>query len=175
MKHIKTINELLKSTYLSAAQQLRNKHGKRSKELIDWAAKSGQDVTQDRIYPHRFLFDGSFEGEYYFITSYSSKVDTQTPSSTLKVLYFNINMSSNWGSKEDFTLIFRILEVSKKLEFYYKSDSFENKDSKIGRQNANHIMKFFKECWEDDLSQGDYQGFEVTGLSANKLYKSKSE
>ena len=175
MKHIKTINELFKSTYLSAARQLGNKHGKRSKELIDWGAKSGQDVTQDRIYPHRFLFSGSFEGEYYSITSYSSKVDTKSPSSTLKLLYFNINMDSNWGNKEDFTLIFRILQESKKLQFYYKSDSFENMDSKIGRQNANHIMKFFKECWEDDLSQGDYKGFEVTELSVNKLYKSESE
>lgn len=172
MKHIKTINELLKSTYLSAARQLGNKHGKRSKELIDWAAKSGQDVTQDRIYPHRFLFDGSFEGEYYFITSYSLISETETSN---KFLRFNIHMNSNWGSKEDFTLIFRILEVSKKLEFYYKSDSFENKDSKIGRQNANHIMKFFKECWEDDLSQGDYNGFEIKGLSVNRLYKSESE
>ena len=173
MKHIKTINELFKSTYLSAARQLGNKHGKRSKELIDWGAKSGQDVPQDRIYPHRFLFSGSLEGEYYSITSYSSKVDT--PSSTLKLLYFNIHMDSNWGSKEDFTLIFRILEESKKLQFYYKSDFFENTDSKIGRQNANQILKFFKECWEDDLSQGDYKGFEVTELSVNKLYKSESE
>jgi len=176
MKHIKTINELLKSTYLSAARELSNKHGKRSKELIDWAAKGGQDVTQDRIYPHRFLFDGSFKDEYYFITSYSLVIGTETSN---KFLRFNIHMDSNWGNKEVFTLVFKILTTDRynidknRLEFYFKSHSFENKDSKIGRQNANQILKFFKECWEDDLSQGDYNGFEIKGLSVNKLYKSE--
>jgi hypothetical protein len=169
VKHIKTINELLKSTYLSAARELGHKHGKRSKELIDWAAKGGQDVTQDRIYPHRFLFDGSFKDEYYFITSYSLKIETET---LRKLLRFNIHMNSNWGNKKDFTLVFKILTTDR-LDFYYKSDIFENKDSKIGRQNANQILKFFKECWEDDLSQGDYNGFEIKGLSVNKLYKSE--
>jgi hypothetical protein len=88
-------------------------------------------------------------------------------------------MDSNWGNKEDFTLVFKILTTDRynidknRLEFYYKSYSFENKDSKIGRQNANQILKFFKECWEDDLSQGDYNGFEIKGLSVNKLYKSE--
>jgi hypothetical protein len=180
MKHIKTLNELLKSTYLSAARGLGQTHGKRSKELIDWATKSGQDVEQDRIYPHRFLFDESFENEYYFITGYSSSVES-SGSSGERFLKFNIHMNSNWDKKTDFTLIFKILTTEKyridknRLDFYpHRSTSFNNEDSKIARQNANHLLKFFKECWEDDLSKVDYKGFEIKGLSVNKLYKSES-
>ena len=74
MDHIKTFNELLKSTYLSASNKLRSNHSKRASDLIDHALKHGKDVTShDRIYPHRFLYDRTHEGEYFFITGYSKE------------------------------------------------------------------------------------------------------
>ena len=39
MKHLKTINELFKSTYLSAADKLKDRHKGRAEELIKHAAK----------------------------------------------------------------------------------------------------------------------------------------
>jgi hypothetical protein len=179
MKHLKTINELLKSTYLSAANKLKYSHGKRSKEIIDWASKKGTNKTFDRIYPYQFIFDNSQEGEYYSIVSYDYKQVNEGNRMTMWYLHFNIHMKSNWGNDKSLTLRFRIISTdthrvdSNSLDFSISSsDKLENKDPKVARKNALYLIRFFKECWEDDLSKDDYKNYEIKNLNINSLYKS---
>ena len=179
MKHLKTINELFKSTYLSAANKLKYGHGKRSRDIIDWASKSGTNVTFDRIYPHQFIFDDSQEGEYYSIVSYDYKQVNEGNRTNMWYLHFNIHMKSNWGNEQSLTLRFRIISTdthhvdSNRLEFEVSHhDKLESKDPMVARTNARHLIRFFKECWEDDLGKGDYKNYEIKNLNINKLYKS---
>ena len=175
MDHIKTFNELLKSTYLSASNKLRSNHSKRASDLIDHALKHGKDVTShDRIYPHRFLYDRTHEGEYFFITGYSKE---EVREKNTRFLIFKPNLISNWGNKKEFRLIFQVYRLQDYriddpyLELDYRSEKFENDDSMTARKNANHMIRFFKECWEDDISE-EYPDFIIKQLSVNKLYKS---
>lgn len=175
MRHIKTINELLKSTYLSASKSLHPSHPKRAKALIDYAIEQGEDVTShDRIYPHRFLFD-NYPNEYFFITDYNYK---QTQESGSYYLWVSVEMISNWGNDKKFTLAFQIFSLEKyKIDVPYLrlrmvSDRFTNSDAVVARKNANHMIKFFKECWEDNI-RVDYPNYIIKDLSVNNLYKSE--
>lgn len=165
MKHLITLNELLKSTYLSAADKLYVDHEGRSKNLIAHASKSGTDLKQDRIYPHKFIFDGGLENEYFFITEYSYSEETLRQ---MNYLDFEVDLKSNWGNLKKFTMSFRIMGTNLGFQGQTK---FTNKNAKIARSNANHMLRFFKECWEDEISV-EYPDYEISGLSANALYKS---
>jgi hypothetical protein len=179
MKYLKNINELLRSTYLSAANKLEHDHVERSKELINWASENGENLTFDKIYYHQFIFNGSNEGEYYSIVNYDYKEVNESNRSTTLYLYFNIHMKSNWGNTKEITLRFKIILKntyavdSNKLRLEInRNDMIRNSDPKVARKNALHIFRFFNECWEDDLSKNDYKGYELQDLSVNRLYKS---
>jgi hypothetical protein len=88
-------------------------------------------------------------------------------------------MKSNWGNDKSLTLRFRIISTdthqvdSNRLEFEVSyNDKLESKDPMMARKNALHLIRFFKECWEDDLSKDDYKNYEIKDLNINSLYKS---
>ena len=133
----------------------------------------GSDSVVDRIYPHRFLFDGSLENEYYYIVDckISEYMDLY------KYLNFVIFLESNWGNGKRLYMKFQI-----KDEYYWGADElsfhsfekFNNTDVKIARSNANHLFRFTKETWEDRDGEEfePYRNHEMVGLSINKLYES---
>lgn len=57
MKHLKSINELYKKTYMSAASKLSALHPARSDRARKWADKSGIPARFDRDFAHEFRFD----------------------------------------------------------------------------------------------------------------------
>ena len=171
MKHLMKINELFKSTYLSASKELGSRHQPRVDKLISWAGKRGEDNKQERVYSHRFIFDGSYENEYFFITSISHSIDK-------RVLSVSFGMKSNWDRDKRIYLNFDILNPgTHRVEESYlrlaSSDIFENKDVVAGRKNANHLLRCFNEYWRDELSGEDqeFEDYTIKGFSVNRLYK----
>lgn len=87
-------------------------------------------------------------------------------------------MTSNWGNTKEFKLIFQVYRIDRYrieipyLRLSYKSDRFEHVDNMVARKNANHIIRFFNECWEDDIKK-DYPDFIIKDLSVNGIYISK--
>ena len=58
MKHLKHINELLKSTLVSAADKAyKYGHHKRYNRFLNHADKKGENVPVDKIFPHAFSFE----------------------------------------------------------------------------------------------------------------------
>lgn len=179
MKHLISINELLKSTYLKASQQLGDSHKKRGQEMIDWAAKSGEDVKQDRIYPHKFIFESPLENQYYFISDVKFEHNRKDASSSnAKVLSVKIELKSNWGESKSISLHFddinpehyRVDPDRYELK-YYSGEVFRNKDIPVARKNALHLYRFFNQLWEDEISE-EFPDYKVVNFSVNKLYKS---
>ena len=74
MKYLKTLNELFKSTYLSASNKIKSRHKSRAEKLIKHAAEMGKDTPHERIWHHRFIFPESLENEFYSIQSVEEDV-----------------------------------------------------------------------------------------------------
>jgi hypothetical protein len=114
MKHIKNINELLKSTYVSAANKaLGYEHIKRHRELLKYAGEKGQNVPVDRIFPHKFVFDyisgydfttyvkpytEGGDPPYFYITDWKMKTDGVSHDGEYFVAFYII-FESNYGKK----------------------------------------------------------------------------
>lgn len=179
MKHLISINELLKSTYLRASRELGDSHKSRGQEMINWAAKSGEDDKQDRIYPHKFVFESPLENQYYFITDAEFEhVRKDASSSRAKVLSVKIELKSNWGESKSISLHFEDINPedyrvdSDRYELrYYSGEVFRNKDIPVARKNALHLYRFFNQMWEDDICK-EFPNYKVVNFSVNRLYKS---
>lgn len=187
MKHLKSINELFKSTYLSAADKLKmqDRHKGRAEELIKHAAEIGQDTPHERIWPFRFIFPGSLENEFYSIQSVEEqKADWQTN------IY--INFKSNYGNNKrmelNFNLYAPVIAKQRNPEqlrhhlgssddnFHFKlatktDTGFTHPDSRIARKNALELRNFFLEYWEDELSE-KYPNYILSNFTVNNLYRS---
>jgi hypothetical protein len=180
MKHLKTINELFKSTYLSASNKIRSRHKSRAEELIKHAAKMGKDTPHERVWPFRFIFPNSLENEFYSIQSVE-QIDRGN------FCLINTHFVSNYGNKKEMTKRFDLYvpksaksihmykncEISKDENFYFRyhpGEGFIHKDTKIARKNALEFYKFFLEYWEDELSE-EYNEFTLDNFTVNNLYQ----
>lgn len=167
MKYIRTISELYKSTYDSAARKLGHEHKEKQKRMISHAAQYGEDVKHDRIYPHRFTFgeSNSRPNEYFFIVDYdndkSVKLDKKVESGRFG---FDVKLMSNWGNQKIFSARFYVHSRSddkivissdqdRYQKFFYETkkpvNPFSNETEKIAETNARHMVKFIKEVIED--------------------------
>ena len=185
MKHLKTINELFKSTYISASDKLNrmNRHTGRAEELIKHAAEMGEDTPHERVWPFRFIFPNSLENEFYSIQSVKeSRNDYDS--------FVQINFKSNYGKDKKMELHFHVYvshyfkqqnpqfqgswtsqDDDCKYELNVKSDTgFKHPDNRIARKNALELYKFFLEYWEDELSE-EYNEFTLDNFTGNKLYQ----
>lgn len=118
MKHLKSINELLKSTLVSAARKAKSnyEHPERSKALLNWAEERGENVPVDRIFPHPFTFDWIYPKStnsyfkqfvspinpgsnppYFYITNWEFIEDRLTDRNNFYEVRFKITFKSNWG------------------------------------------------------------------------------
>ena len=182
MKHLKTINELFKSTYLSASNKIKRRHKSRAEELIKHAAKMGKDTPHERVWPFRFIFPDSLENEFYSIKSVE-QIDRGN------FCLITTHFVSNYGSKKQmvhrFDLVvpksmkgnqmYKNCEISNDENFYFRyepGDAFTHEDTKIARKNALEFYKFFLEYWEDELSE-EYDEFTLDNFTVNNLYQEK--
>lgn len=78
MKHIKSISELFKSTYISAADKAHKYgHDKKSEDLRKHGEYKGKSNPVDRIFPHRFVFDHINRGEFReYVRTVNKEIDT---------------------------------------------------------------------------------------------------
>ena len=185
MKHLKTINELFKSTYISAADKLNrmDRHTGRAEELIKHAAKMGEDTPHERVWPFRFIFPDSLENEFYSIQSVKESRNDYNS-------FVQINFKSNYGKDKKMELHFYVYvshyfkqqnpqfqgswtsqDDDCKYELNVKSDTgFKHPDNRIARKNALELYKFFLEYWEDELSE-EYPDFILEDFTVNNLYR----
>jgi hypothetical protein len=180
MKYLKTLNELFKSTYLSASDKIKSRHKSRAEKLIKHAAEMGKDTPHERLWPFRFIFPESLENEFYSIQS----VEEDGRNHFSLVI---INFVSNYGKSRrmvhrfDFYVpkpakeypLYRNCDTSKDENFYFSyvpSDGFVHEVPKIARKNALELYNFFLEYWEDELSE-KYDDFILDNFTVNNLYR----
>lgn len=173
MKHLKRISELYKSTYRSAASQLKSKHPKRAEKIMAWAEEKGKSELSkedvERIYPHPFVFSdnkdakGRWEerlmGKFYII-------DIEV-NSGYRAGYFGVkvHLMNDWGQRITIDVTWGEGDhVGLKLgepgrpsyDFNFLFDR---------RQDARHLVRFINEWCEDEKPR-----IKKPELRINKLY-----
>ena len=172
MKYLKTLNELFKSTYQSAADKIGAHHPKRKEELMKHASEVGIDTptTKPRLWPFRFVLDNKLQGEFYSIidVEYSVSVSGER-------CEFYIQMESNYRNTRKILLVFY-----KKFPVlrYDRLFLFNNPDPKIARENAYQLRKFFLDFLEGNVDLdppsilSGYDLDSIDGFTVNNLYTS---
>ncbi len=193
MKHLKSINELLKSTLVSAARKAKSnyEHPERSKALLNWAEERGENVPVDRIFPHPFTFDWIYPKStnsyfkqfvspinpgsnppYFYITNWEFIEDRLTDRNNFYEVRFKITFKSNWGETV-------FLEVSLntntlapfKAWLKAASESIYIKFSSKRRKDAVQFKKFLLE----DLTPEFLEDIENYFSSCSSFIKNKFE
>lgn len=176
MKHLRSISELYKSTYLSASDKLKRKsHPTRAKDIKDWAEEVGQSefskVDVDRIYPHAFIFTNHKKvresylkdyllGKFYIIdanksTKFRSEFDAIT-----------VTMMNDWGQMATIDIVWmRDGGQFRSMRLECPGDEI-NSFEFDRRVDARHFLKFIKE-WIEDNPELEFEDLEV---SINDLY-----
>jgi hypothetical protein len=179
------IDELLKSTYISAASGLQSSHPKRAAELKKWALEKGESVKIDRIYPHRFDFkndsimgwkDELYDDEYFFVTEIKQKT------SGLNSGYadFKIYFKSNYGNTIILSFSYNYLKTEHHKPGGWYRIRFENFNDKkvehnfefVSRKEAYEFKKCLVEWMEDEELSNEYID-PLKSISINKLYVTK--
>lgn len=181
MKHIKSISELYKSTYRSAAEKLKGQHPSRSSNLMNWADTKGESEFSkfdvDRDYPHPFEFnnkslqdvkDEYFLGKFYITGSYEA--------TGLRPGFYGINvkMMSEWGNLVEIYLV-SDLEPDSYLKMAIRFGEVEGDKPKFkrddflfdNRKDAVQFKKYLIEMYDND--ELDF-AFDPHDIKINKLY-----
>jgi len=181
MKHIKTINELLKSTYKSASDKLKTLHPSRSEELMKHADTSGgsefSKFNKDRDFPYPFEFKNvdlqdvkeHLLGKFY-ITDGEQRYGLRPGYSSVI-----IHMLNDWGQNVAIQLthdgdnymnlkIFFGNVVNNELPQYHRDFLFDN------RKDALAFKKYLKEKYDNDELEFMKDPLE---FSINKFYSTK--
>lgn len=102
MRHIKSISELFKSTYISAAKKSYNNynHYKRGDELIKHGEYRGENKPVDRIFPHRFIFDNIKDHDFRdYVTTKNKEIEVNGENIAIEPPYFSITDFEIIGDK----------------------------------------------------------------------------
>jgi len=163
MKHIKHINELLRSTLVSASNKARSYEQKaKSGRFIKHAVEKGENVPVDRIFPHAFTFnhvtDVRFsdyvqpyipgtEPPYFYITDWEIKHDGLK--NKAYVVMFSVELKSNYGKT-----IFLECEIYDNGQFKcwlktYNNQIVESTYFKFSSEKRKDAVQFKKFLLED--------------------------
>jgi hypothetical protein len=169
MKYLKTLNELFKSTYKSAADKLGNYHPKRKEELMKHATELGTNMptSKPRLWPFRFTFKISQDGEFFSIIDVKPDYDGSR-------VNFEIILESNWGKQVKIPLVFYIQKEGNVLRYSYDF-RFDNNDYREARLNAMELRKFFIDYLEGNVDlepPANLLGASLEGFEVNNLFKS---
>lgn len=182
MKHLKRIDELYKSTYMSAARKLRNNHSKRAEELEIYGKLKGKNKKIDRIFPYKFYLANHWDrndilsrylqvNEYLFITNidnfiyHKGGIDNE-----FDVIDCNVYFESNYNSKIVLFVRFAIdnIKLSKSLfrieistidtvhglkDSSFKSSDIGKKARLRNRKDAMNLKKAIFESISDETDK----------------------
>ena len=166
MKHIKPIRELYKSTFKSAADQLKTQHPSRSSNLMKWSHEKGESEFKkknvDRDWPHPFEFKNkdlqgtkdNFLGKFY-ITGSEERYGLREGYHIIRV-----KMMSEWGNHVVIEFIYGDYRIendyfSFKIKFGPLSENGEPKYVREkflfdNRKDALQFKKYLVELDEND-------------------------
>ena len=168
VNHIKTINELLKSTYKSASDKLKIQHPSRADKLMKHADDFGDsELTKldlDRDFPHAFKFNIEDVREYllgkFYIIGASDKTDLRTG-------YYGVmvEMLNDWGQNVLISVSFSdIGDFNQKIKFG-KNKSFERSFLFDNRKDALAFKGYLIEKYDSGELDCD-----ISSLGINKFY-----
>ena len=176
MKYIKFFEELDNMTYLSAADKLKDKHPLRSINLINWV-KEKQNLTHDRIYPHKFNIDNiqfsvkdvvlntvEYDGDkiYVYAVIFFSKTENY-------VLVLGIREKIERSSISG--LLVRKYDINKfRIYRHWKSDLAGNFQENFAFEDRRDAYEFKKLLLEE--SDEEYISV-IKNVKINDLYVSK--
>ena len=165
MKHLKKIDELYKSTYLSAANQLKSKHVSRAKKMMTHAEERGTSELSKpdvvRLFPHPFVFTNNkeFQSRYKQFVMGKFYIVGVEKNTNLRSGYQGIfvELANEWGQRV-------VLELSYSVNSDYldltwnrlvvgamgkKEKSLETSFLFDNRNDARQFIKFIYEAIED--------------------------
>ena len=180
MKHLKTINELNKKTYISAANKLKQDHPDRAEELRNWAIVAGIPEDNERICPNRYNFQHReinkkdvMPDEYFSLVDIKNE-DINYRNDNKSVVKFGVDFKSNYGTKVK--LVISLDDTGDITNFYSSSGYESNYQFKFrSRKDARAFKKFLYEYVEDCINDGD-EYFEeceadlIKNIRLNSLY-----
>ncbi len=181
MSHIKRVDELYKSTYMSAAIKLRGNHNNRADRLINWAREKGLPEKVDRDCPHKFYFSNNsvckyrsdMEG-YFSIINIKNAADTSNYRSDIKA--YDVFLTSDYGKKikiivlldDDPTWIsMKFSEPNEKGEWMSGCEFYFER-----RRDAVQFKKYLHESISDDNGPFKHDEVNVSLIKINSMYKS---
>lgn len=187
MKHIKHINELLKSTYKSASDKLKKQHPTRAEKLIKHADEKGSSEFSrfdlDRDFPHPFEFNNSdlldvkehLLGKFYIVSA-KEKTDMRSGYWGVDVRMLNdwgqsVSIIFTWGPEEWFKLkiTFGPYSDGKSGPFSDGKLSYERGFLFNNRKDALAFKKYLSEKYEEDELLFN---IDPSSFSTNKFYSS---
>jgi hypothetical protein len=175
MKYIKKIDELYKSTLLSAHNKLKYKHPHRANKLKKWADESGKsDLSKldiDRIFPYGFaLHDNAsvndikndFLSTFYIIGIESVENDSY--------LYITVCMMNDYG--QNIKLVVKLYARDYSIHEFYVKWGRENERQFLfeRRKDAVQFRKFILEDGLSELGMDNRKDIISKVLVINRLY-----
>lgn len=177
MKHLKRIDELYKSTYMSASKKLKDLHPKRAEELKFHANLRGINNKIDREFPHKYYLADYWDkrdylakylqpNEYLYIT----KIEVQSFEKDIGTFH-NINrltcvilLQSNYNNIIEMNARFTINDGKySPLELVIDGKSIQLKK----RKDAFNLKKSILEVISQDDEEYEY----VKNFPINLMYK----
>jgi len=159
MKHLVKINELFKSTYKSAADQLKYGHQTRSKNIMGHAEEKGEsDLKKDHIerqWPHKFTFNNEPLQDIKQELLGSFVIISSEKKTGLREGYegVHIDMMNDWGQKVRLSIGWG-LDGFFKFQIYYHFDSgkyIQERAFKFNnRKDALQLRRYLIEVYDAD-------------------------
>jgi hypothetical protein len=183
MKHIKKIDELFKSTLMSAHDKLKTLHPTRASNLKDWADEKGESEFSkfhvDRIYPYKFVFSNisnlSDVKDQFLGSFYITDVEKDETIETQRYFGVLVYMMNDFGQKIYIYLSFTngIATNTGIVNFKIKF----GKDYKYERgfrfEDRRDALQFKKFLVEDGLPEVGISQSIVSNISINQLFTTK--
>lgn len=180
MNSIKKVNELYKSTYLSAAKKLAGQHNDRADKLIDWGSEMGSPEKVDRDHPHRFKLSNNKISKYksdmggYFSIIGIKNADSSKYRSDIQA--YDVFLTSDSGKKIKIVVLLDSDPTWIQMQFSENYDETKWTSGEIfyfeRRKDAVQFKKYLHESISDDDGPFKDDDVNVSLININRMYTS---
>ena len=185
MSRIKKVDELYKSTYISAADKLTGNHNDRANRLRDWAHEKGSPAKFDRDHPHRFYFSQYKQLHYNSdMNGYFSIVEIKRGNSSnyrSDICVYDVYFRSDYNKKIKIIVLLDSDPTWVELRLslpYSKSDTEEWTSGGSflfeKRKDAIEFKKYLHESISDDEGPFKDDEINVSLININRMYISNN-